>query len=251
MDGDARGATARPSPTAVRKHKAGRARSPSSSTAASRARPSRSRPSRPRTARAMVGITMQVDYKFPFKVEINVGDVGGPSAGMMFSLGIVDKLTPGAMTGGQVDRRDRDDHARGRGRPDRRHPAEDGRRPRGRGDGLPHPGRQLRRGDVRPSPTGSSWSRSKRSTTRCRRSTRSAPAPAPRRAAPSADGLSVHADRDGGAGERSGDRRPSTPTTRLGTDPAFSYVDSGGPETCGGCGRTVAKRLSTTEPLPV
>ncbi|MEU9834476.1 PDZ domain-containing protein [Streptosporangium sp. NPDC048047] len=50
----------------------------------------------------VVGVSMQVGYKFPFKVEINVGDVGGPSAGMMFSLGIVDKLTPGEMTGGKA-----------------------------------------------------------------------------------------------------------------------------------------------------
>ncbi|GGQ21853.1 YlbL family protein [Streptosporangium pseudovulgare] len=50
----------------------------------------------------VVGVTMQIGYKFPFKVEINVGDVGGPSAGMMFSLGIVDKLTPGEMTGGKA-----------------------------------------------------------------------------------------------------------------------------------------------------
>ncbi|MGJ6961309.1 YlbL family protein [Streptosporangium sp. G11] len=49
----------------------------------------------------IVGITMRVGYKFPFQVKINVGDVGGPSAGMMFSLGIVDKLTPGSMTGGR------------------------------------------------------------------------------------------------------------------------------------------------------
>ncbi|GHE35261.1 hypothetical protein GCM10017673_42550 [Streptosporangium violaceochromogenes] len=49
----------------------------------------------------IVGVTMRISYKFPFKVKINVGDVGGPSAGMMFSLGIVDKLTPGAMTGGR------------------------------------------------------------------------------------------------------------------------------------------------------
>ena len=49
----------------------------------------------------IVGITMRVGYKFPFEVKINVGDVGGPSAGMMFSLGIVDKLTPGSMTGGK------------------------------------------------------------------------------------------------------------------------------------------------------
>ncbi|WP_433244812.1 YlbL family protein [Streptosporangium sp. CA-135522] len=50
----------------------------------------------------IVGITMQIKYKFPFKVKINVGDVGGPSAGMMFSLGIMDKLTPGEMTGGKA-----------------------------------------------------------------------------------------------------------------------------------------------------
>ncbi|MFI6456562.1 PDZ domain-containing protein [Streptosporangium amethystogenes] len=49
----------------------------------------------------IVGITMRVGYKFPFEVKINVGDVGGPSAGMMFSLGIVDKLTPGPLTGGK------------------------------------------------------------------------------------------------------------------------------------------------------
>jgi PDZ domain-containing protein len=35
-------------------------------------------------------------------VEIRLDDVGGPSAGMMFALGIVDKLTPGAMTGGEI-----------------------------------------------------------------------------------------------------------------------------------------------------
>ncbi|WP_326825507.1 PDZ domain-containing protein [Streptosporangium sp. NBC_01639] len=50
----------------------------------------------------IVGITMQIKYRFPFKVKINVGDVGGPSAGMMFSLGIMDKLTPGPMTGGKA-----------------------------------------------------------------------------------------------------------------------------------------------------
>lgn len=50
---------------------------------------------------AVVGVIMQESYKFPFKVDINVGDVGGPSAGLMFSLGILDKLTPGEITGGK------------------------------------------------------------------------------------------------------------------------------------------------------
>ena len=38
---------------------------------------------------------------FPFNIKIRVGDIGGPSAGLMFALGIVDKLTPGNLTGGR------------------------------------------------------------------------------------------------------------------------------------------------------
>ncbi|WP_067489903.1 YlbL family protein [Actinomadura hibisca] len=51
--------------------------------------------------RPMVGIVLGDRYKFPFKIDISVGDIGGPSAGLMFSLAIVDKLTPGALTGGK------------------------------------------------------------------------------------------------------------------------------------------------------
>jgi PDZ domain-containing protein len=40
-------------------------------------------------------------YKFPFKVKINLSDIGGPSAGLMFALGIIDKLTPDNLTGGK------------------------------------------------------------------------------------------------------------------------------------------------------
>jgi PDZ domain-containing protein len=40
-------------------------------------------------------------YKFPFSVKINLSDIGGPSAGMMFALGIVDKLTPSSLTDGR------------------------------------------------------------------------------------------------------------------------------------------------------
>lgn len=51
--------------------------------------------------RVQVGVVMGPRFKFPFKVDITVGDVGGPSAGLMFSLGIYDKLTPGELTGGK------------------------------------------------------------------------------------------------------------------------------------------------------
>jgi PDZ domain-containing protein len=34
-------------------------------------------------------------------VKFSVGDIGGPSAGMMFALGIIDKLTTMDLTGGK------------------------------------------------------------------------------------------------------------------------------------------------------
>jgi PDZ domain-containing protein len=36
------------------------------------------------------------------KVQLSASLVGGPSAGMMFALGIIDKLTPGGITGGRA-----------------------------------------------------------------------------------------------------------------------------------------------------
>ncbi|GAA2463108.1 YlbL family protein [Agromyces soli] len=50
---------------------------------------------------AILGIGVRMVYEFPFDVEIQLDDVGGPSAGMMFALGIVDTLTPGDLTGGE------------------------------------------------------------------------------------------------------------------------------------------------------
>ncbi|TFC09834.1 PDZ domain-containing protein [Cryobacterium algoritolerans] len=48
----------------------------------------------------VVGINVTTSYEFPFDVKIQLDRVGGPSAGMMFALGIIDKLTPGAIQGG-------------------------------------------------------------------------------------------------------------------------------------------------------
>ena len=47
----------------------------------------------------ILGIVVASDYDFPFTVTIQLENVGGPSAGMMFALGIVDKLTPGSLNG--------------------------------------------------------------------------------------------------------------------------------------------------------
>ncbi len=49
----------------------------------------------------IIGVDVQQQYTFPFTVKITVGDIGGPSAGMMFALGIIDKLTPMNLTGGR------------------------------------------------------------------------------------------------------------------------------------------------------
>jgi PDZ domain-containing protein len=49
--------------------------------------------------RTALGILLGLDHDFPATVKINAGHVGGPSAGLMFALGIYDKLTPGPLTG--------------------------------------------------------------------------------------------------------------------------------------------------------
>lgn len=51
--------------------------------------------------RAIVGISAGTDHTFPFTIDIKLADVGGPSAGLMFALGIYDKLTSGSLTGGK------------------------------------------------------------------------------------------------------------------------------------------------------
>jgi PDZ domain-containing protein len=51
--------------------------------------------------RAIVGFQPGASYDFPFDVKVNLGDVGGPSAGTMLALGVYDKLTPGELTGGE------------------------------------------------------------------------------------------------------------------------------------------------------
>ena len=50
----------------------------------------------------LLGVSVQERHEFPFEVKIQLGDVGGPSAGMIFALSTIDKLTPGDLTGGAI-----------------------------------------------------------------------------------------------------------------------------------------------------
>jgi len=53
--------------------------------------------------RAYLGVstfTRDLTFDFPIGIEIDSGSVGGPSAGLAFTLGILDVLTPGSLTGG-------------------------------------------------------------------------------------------------------------------------------------------------------
>lgn len=50
-----------------------------------------------------VGVSVGESYEFPFEIKLRVDPaIGGPSAGLMFSLGIYDTLTPGSLTGGET-----------------------------------------------------------------------------------------------------------------------------------------------------
>lgn len=55
------------------------------------------------TGRTCLGVTSQefVTYQFPVDITINTQLVGGPSAGLAFTLAIIDDLTPGDLTGGK------------------------------------------------------------------------------------------------------------------------------------------------------
>jgi Lon-like protease len=50
----------------------------------------------------IIGIIAGGDYDFPIDVKIQLENVGGPSAGMMFALGIIDRLTEGPLNGGET-----------------------------------------------------------------------------------------------------------------------------------------------------
>ncbi len=50
----------------------------------------------------MIGIVLGELTEPPFPIDIEAGDVGGPSAGMMHTIAIVDALTEGELTNGRI-----------------------------------------------------------------------------------------------------------------------------------------------------
>jgi PDZ domain-containing protein len=49
----------------------------------------------------VIGVLLEPRYELPFPVRYDVSGIGGPSAGLMFALGIYDKITEGELTGGE------------------------------------------------------------------------------------------------------------------------------------------------------
>jgi PDZ domain-containing protein len=48
-----------------------------------------------------VALATHAQYDFPFPITINSEGIGGPSAGLAYTLGIIQALTPDDMTGGK------------------------------------------------------------------------------------------------------------------------------------------------------
>lgn len=47
----------------------------------------------------LIGATIASQYDLPHEVDISLTEIGGPSAGLAFAMGLVEKLTPGSMLG--------------------------------------------------------------------------------------------------------------------------------------------------------
>jgi PDZ domain-containing protein len=52
--------------------------------------------------KSQIGVEVTQNQPSPIKVSIQLQDVGGPSAGLMFTLGIMDKLDPTDLTDGRI-----------------------------------------------------------------------------------------------------------------------------------------------------
>jgi PDZ domain-containing protein len=55
------------------------------------------------TARGFLGVSVQTqqDFTYPFPITINTANIGGPSAGLAMTLGLINTLSTGDLTGGR------------------------------------------------------------------------------------------------------------------------------------------------------
>ena len=85
---------------AVRAKPAGSTSRSATPAAASRRR--RRSPRRRSTGRPRIGVEIEQKQPHPFDLKFDLEDIGGPSAGLMFTLGIIDKLGADDLTGGKI-----------------------------------------------------------------------------------------------------------------------------------------------------
>ena len=76
----------------------------------------------------VIGVIVSGRYDFPIDVNVDTSQIGGPSAGLAMTLSILDKLTPGDLTGGKKVAVTGTIAEDGIGRRDRRHQSEGGQR---------------------------------------------------------------------------------------------------------------------------
>lgn len=50
----------------------------------------------------LIGVTISSAYELPAEVDISLSHIGGPSAGLVFGIAILDRLTPGEMLDGRT-----------------------------------------------------------------------------------------------------------------------------------------------------
>jgi PDZ domain-containing protein len=59
-------------------------------------------PAQPKEAFLGIATVTDITYTLPFDVSVDVGDIGGPSDGLALTLGLLDALTNGNLTGGHT-----------------------------------------------------------------------------------------------------------------------------------------------------
>lgn len=60
------------------------------------------RPAGDRRTGSLLGVYVSAEVDNPVDIQFDLNRIGGPSAGLMFALGVIDLMTPGELTGGEI-----------------------------------------------------------------------------------------------------------------------------------------------------